>query len=91
MAEAPQPLFSRPKGNGKEAVPKPLRLYRNLPGLTYEAFKRLPHHCAGLPLTHAGLCCQMGVDNQVSAGLVYERGTEAKYSKDYLMGKRLKS
>ena len=90
MAECPTPLFSRPKGNGKEAVPKPLRLYRNLSGLTYEAFKRLPHHCAGLPLTHAGLCCQMGVDNQVSAGLVYERGTEVKYSKDYLMGKRPK-
>ena len=92
MAEAPLPLNPRPKGNGAETrAPKPPLVHTALGGRTFAQYKALPHHCIGLPTSHAGPCCQMGSDNQRALSLTYERLYGAEFDKDYLVGKCPKS
>jgi hypothetical protein len=81
-------MFPRPRGNGAETK-KPL-IHKALGNRTLAQYKALPHSCRDLPPTHEGLCCQMGTHNLVSQGLVYERATETRFDKDFIIGKRPK-
>jgi hypothetical protein len=88
MALAPQPLISKPKGDGN--LPKPAKKLARLGGLTFKQYFDLPHHCLDEP-EHAGMCCQMGVDHKMSAGLTYVRHEDKEYNKPYWKGTRKKS
>ena len=77
MAEAPQSLFPKPRGDGAET--KPAKVHANLGGLTLEQYKRLPH------------AEQMRIMREHDQKLTFEQKVHENTGQPFWQGKRSKS